>query len=270
MSRDVDQELQAYYNQSDAYLERMSNHDEEFFEPYVTFLADNLAGHERRILDIGCGPGLSSWLIAQRFPELQVLGVDLSEKFIDYAKHNHQRPNLTFQVMNATKLDLADASFDVIASNDVIEHIPDVESHLSQCDRVLAQNGLVLIMSPNILNPVMPLYFAMTGQRCRGRKLSTLSAVSEFIRLLVLFARKRMQKRAFFTYIDPLLDDSVQTGADADAVFLCNPVDLELYFRAKEYTITNLTMARTSRMRAIRALSKYWAPVAIAARKKGQ
>src|SRR5437660_5869950 len=71
-----------------------------------------------RVLDIGCGPG--GWLldVAAHSPQMQGVGIDISQLMIAYATdlaRSHTLPNVVFRVMDATgPLDFADASFDLV------------------------------------------------------------------------------------------------------------------------------------------------------------
>lgn len=70
------------------------------------------------VLDLACGPG--GWVMETAFahPEMQVVGVDISEKMIAYARAQtkvQRLPNATFHVMNILQpLTFADASFDLV------------------------------------------------------------------------------------------------------------------------------------------------------------
>lgn len=65
----------------------------------------------KTILDAGCGLGYTTAVIAESFPEAQVLGVDLAEDAITYAKDHH-----------------ANASFDVVALDPSCERIGTFDS----------------------------------------------------------------------------------------------------------------------------------------------
>jgi ubiquinone/menaquinone biosynthesis C-methylase UbiE len=71
-----------------------------------------------RILDIGCGPG--GWVLDVAFehPDIEVVGIDVSQQMIEYARAHaraQKMSNASFQVMNALrKLEFPDASFDVV------------------------------------------------------------------------------------------------------------------------------------------------------------
>ena len=261
--------LKDYYNQSDAYLERMSEKTPAAFDLYLKFIGRYVGIHSGRLLDIGCGAGLSSWLIAQRFPQFDVVGGDLSEKFINYAKSNYILPNLRYELMDACDINLHDRSIDAISSKDVIEHVPDVEKHLQECDRVLKPGGYMLIMSPNLLNPIMPLYLALRGRKWHGLRMTVSQSIAESLRISQMFLHKLVSSSPFFNYRKPILDDAIHTADDVDSVFLSNPLDLGAYFGVLgNYHVLNLTLARNKKQRMLKMFCRSWLPVALAVRKK--
>jgi ubiquinone/menaquinone biosynthesis C-methylase UbiE len=75
----------------------------------------DLSGVET-VLDVACGPGGWAREVAQRFPEMQVVGIDIHQPMIRYAQAFAQvqrLDNLHFWVMNAVEpLAFADASFE--------------------------------------------------------------------------------------------------------------------------------------------------------------
>lgn len=103
----------------------------------------------RRVLDVGCGTGYGSAMVASRVHE--VVGVDNSEEAVAWARAKHQLDNLEFMIMPATKLSFPDASFDAAYSIQVIEHIEDVELYLSEVVRVLKPGGRFVLATPNRL-----------------------------------------------------------------------------------------------------------------------
>jgi SAM-dependent methyltransferase len=74
-----------------------------------------------KVLDIGCGTGISSYFMASK--GAIVTAVDLSNKLIEFAKQNSFHENVTYIVADATKLKL-DKRFDIITIIDSMEHIP--------------------------------------------------------------------------------------------------------------------------------------------------
>ena len=64
----------------------------------------------KKIIDIGCGPGNSTQVLAQRFPGVYILGVDSSSNMIEAAKRDY--PNLDFKICDVTKdLSMLDNDF---------------------------------------------------------------------------------------------------------------------------------------------------------------
>lgn len=77
------------------------------------------------ILDLGCGPGNSTKVLADRFPHAaHLLGVDLSPDMLQHAKAKY--PELSFQAFDATcDFETLSTQFDVIFSNACIQWVPD-------------------------------------------------------------------------------------------------------------------------------------------------
>jgi ubiquinone/menaquinone biosynthesis C-methylase UbiE len=68
-----------------------------------------------RVLDVGCGSGSMSRLIARTFPRVEVVGVDLREQYLNFARARAEEiQNLTFRSADVFALPFADASFDVV------------------------------------------------------------------------------------------------------------------------------------------------------------
>ena len=103
-----------------------------------------------RILDIGCGSGVAASLIAQT-KGTQVLGIDVKEEAINYARAQFQSPNLNFEVGLVDDLDFEDASIDKIALLEVIEHIyPDqAMKAMREYFRLLKPGGRLVVTTPN-------------------------------------------------------------------------------------------------------------------------
>jgi SAM-dependent methyltransferase len=103
----------------------------------------------RRVLDVGCGTGYGSAMVASHVGE--VVGIDSSDEAVARAKAQHRSANLEFVSMSATGLAFQDASFDAAYSVQVIEHIEDVQLHLSEVVRVLRPGGRFVVATPNRL-----------------------------------------------------------------------------------------------------------------------
>lgn len=99
-------------------------------------------GHERQILDIGCGTGATMDHL-RAFGEVQ--GIDLSELPLSFTR---QRGHKHILCASATELPFADESFDLITALDVIEHLDDDVKGLSEICRVLRPGAPVVLFVP--------------------------------------------------------------------------------------------------------------------------
>lgn len=98
------------------------------------------------VLDAGCGVGYGSAILAA--VARRVVGVDLSEEAIAYARRRYSRPNVEFSVDDLLELRKPDDTFDVVCAFEAIEHLPDPETHLAQVSRVLRPDGVYLVSTP--------------------------------------------------------------------------------------------------------------------------
>ncbi len=98
-----------------------------------------------KILDIGCGPGF--FLDEAKRQGWEAQGVDLSGWAKNYAKENFNIEVFRGPLAEAV---FPDRSFDVIVMNDVIEHLEDPKSALKEIRRVLKNDGVLYISTPDI------------------------------------------------------------------------------------------------------------------------
>jgi SAM-dependent methyltransferase len=103
---------------------------------------------DRAVLDAGCGVGYGTAYLAE--VAASVVGVDLDDGAIAYARERYARPNVEFRIGDLLDLDLADASFDVVCSFETIEHLEDVEAFFGEITRVLRPEGVFLVSTPRV------------------------------------------------------------------------------------------------------------------------
>jgi ubiquinone/menaquinone biosynthesis C-methylase UbiE len=100
----------------------------------------------RSVLEIGCGVGLDSHLMAER--GLAVTAVDLTDVGVATAARRFAREALrgAFSVANAERLPFASASFDYVYSFGVLHHAADTARCIGEVHRVLKPGGEARIM----------------------------------------------------------------------------------------------------------------------------
>jgi len=94
----------------------------------------------RRALDLGTGTGDGAFALAARFPEAEVVGVDLAEAMVEEARRKAP-PELAgrvrFEVGDAAALPFADGEFDLVAMNNMIPFFTEVARVLMPGGRVV-------------------------------------------------------------------------------------------------------------------------------------
>lgn len=107
-----------------------------------------------RVLDLGCGPGVSALVAARLRPGLEVVGVDLSERMIQRARAHLDRTELGDRVRflraDATALPFEEGHFHAAMAHSFLYLVPDRPAVLRECRRVLAPGAPVAMMEPDI------------------------------------------------------------------------------------------------------------------------
>lgn len=103
----------------------------------------------RTVIDVGCGPGNSTEVLAARYPQARISGVDSSADMIAAARQ--RLPNIRFEVQDLR--DWQDAGpFDVILANAVLQWVPHHETLLPALIEKLASGGALAVQMPDNLD----------------------------------------------------------------------------------------------------------------------
>jgi SAM-dependent methyltransferase len=104
----------------------------------------------KRVLDAACGEGYGSALLADVAAD--VTGVDIDADSVAHARARYAaKPHLRYECADATALPFADRAFDLVVSFETLEHLAAQEQLIAGFSRVLADDGLLLISSPDKL-----------------------------------------------------------------------------------------------------------------------
>lgn len=112
-----------------------------------------------RLLELGAGTG--GLCTALALAGYDVAGVEPDDHGVDASRLRARRyPEARVRIEKglAEALPFADGSFDIVLSTQVLEHIPDVQSAVRECFRVLAPGGLTIHFMPNYAFPHEPHY----------------------------------------------------------------------------------------------------------------
>ncbi|MBA3035449.1 MAG: methyltransferase domain-containing protein [Desulfobacterium sp.] len=118
--------------------EKASAHQKEWGAKLIAELA--LKGNER-VLDLGCGDGTNTALIAKLLPNGGVVGIDASTGMINVARPKEQ-PNLRFILMDINAMEFKD-EFDVIFSNATLHWVKYHQHLLKNIFMALKKGGLL-------------------------------------------------------------------------------------------------------------------------------
>ena len=231
------QRMREFYETSETYKHLLAAHDEAYLRHYVA-LVIRYAPSRAKILDLGCGNGISARLLHQA--DFDVIGTDISPLFLEEAQ-GWENSRLRYRVCDVMELPFESESFNVICSNELVEHLPDVETALNEMIRVVCKGGRIVISGPNLCSPLIPMldwFNLMAGKP--GRPVwgeTKRQAWQQFTRNSRLYLTKRFTpKSPDFIYREPDLQaDAI--GGDSDSAYYASPIDLAQFFRLNGFTI---------------------------------
>ena len=96
-----------------------------------------------KVLDYGCGTGYGTYMLSKSAQT--VVGVDVSNEAIAYAKEHFVSDNLTFKNIDEADIE----KYDLIVSFQVIEHLSDDKAYLKKLKGMLNPKGVLLLTTPN-------------------------------------------------------------------------------------------------------------------------
>jgi ubiquinone/menaquinone biosynthesis C-methylase UbiE len=98
-----------------------------------------------RLLEIGCGVGAVLAVLGQEFPDVRLVGVDIEQKQLEFARGHLQRAGVDATLVEADALALpfGEQSFDHVWMMWFLEHIGDPPAALREARRVLVAGGRI-------------------------------------------------------------------------------------------------------------------------------
>lgn len=106
-----------------------------------------IIGKGNNVLDYGCGFGYGSKILSK---ENQVLGMDISDKAIEYAKKNYSDENINYSIGDLSNNGFSKQGlFDAITFFEVLEHIENPKMILQNFKKSLKNNGKLFVSVPN-------------------------------------------------------------------------------------------------------------------------
>lgn len=227
-------DLITFYNSSDEYLEDLKSCQGDSFYEYLAIVMQNIDRYLKtrniKLLELGCGLGYSSYCFSQHLKE--VVGTDISSKFIKFASKSYIKENLSYRVEDAVSLSFQDEEFDVAVAFDFIEHCYNVRMALNEVSRVIKKDGLIIIVSPNLCSFYWPIRNLFASNKHMQEKFS----LAWTLKSLYILLKKIFSSSSNFVYKQPILDVR-RIGLDFDSVYLSNPIDIRKFLKQKGFEI---------------------------------
>jgi ubiquinone/menaquinone biosynthesis C-methylase UbiE len=118
--------------------------DSQQREMRQAFLAEIAFPEKAQLLEVGCGTGVLTRVLAQIDTVQSIIGVDLAPSLVEKARElAAELPNARFEVADAQALPFADASFDVAVFDSTLSHLPEPQRALAEACRVLRPGGIL-------------------------------------------------------------------------------------------------------------------------------
>lgn len=123
-------------------------------QPAIDLVMKINSDNPMRIIDIGCGPGNSTHVLKNRWPNAEIIGLDSSQAMIEQARENYN--DINWVCADASSNLSTFGKFDIVFSNAAIQWIPNQHELLQAMFNILNKNGVMAVQVPNTTN--MPVH----------------------------------------------------------------------------------------------------------------
>ncbi len=119
--------------------------NKERIQPTIDLISRIDFDKPEKIIDIGCGPGNSTQILVQRWPDSKIVGADNSPAMIEKAKKDY--PYQKWILFDAEK-DNIDEKYDIVFSNAALQWMSNQKDILKRFFKLLSKNGLIAVQIP--------------------------------------------------------------------------------------------------------------------------
>ncbi len=167
------------FSQNEAELDRLTRQAELARDIERQILKQAGLRNGMRVLDLACGPGIISRIVADLVPDSEVVGLDLSEALLETARQSlspQEQAHLQFVQGNVYDLDSALGSFDFIYARFLFQHLEQPLLALREIKQLLAPGGILLVADVDdqwlTLHPEPFCFKRFTEEAARGQSLN--------------------------------------------------------------------------------------------------
>lgn len=141
--------VQHYWNGRAATFDEESQHgihSEEQHERWLTVLREWAGEDSRRVLDVGCGTGVLSLLLAEL--DHDVVGVDFAPEMLERARAKARQTDhsIEFQRGDAETLAIPDDTFELVTARHLVWTLPNPTAAIQEWQRVVEPGGRILLI----------------------------------------------------------------------------------------------------------------------------
>jgi trans-aconitate 2-methyltransferase len=123
--------------------------EDERTRPAAELLARVPLDAPRCVVDLGCGPGNSTELLVQRFPDARVTGTDNSPAMVEAARQ--RLPGVAFKLSDIATWQPAEAP-DLVYANAALQWVPDHATLMPRLLSTVARGGVLAVQMPDNLD----------------------------------------------------------------------------------------------------------------------
>ena len=125
-------------------------YEKERTQPSVDLVSRINIENPKRVIDIGCGPGNSTNVLKNKWPESEIIGLDNSEAMLSKARSKYSGINWICE--DASNDLSALGKFDIVFSNAAIQWIPEQELLIKKLFGMLNDDGVLAVQVPYTKN----------------------------------------------------------------------------------------------------------------------
>jgi ubiquinone/menaquinone biosynthesis C-methylase UbiE len=136
-----------------AFAQRYARQHRKMVEGFGREYAEKLVSRGFRagkIMDVGCGFGGLNVVLARRFVDSEIVGIDLSDPLLQLANQSAQAANLgdrvKFEKADVHQIPYPDDSFDVVINTNMVHLVGDAIQMLNEIERILVPDGFLFIV----------------------------------------------------------------------------------------------------------------------------
>jgi ubiquinone/menaquinone biosynthesis C-methylase UbiE len=119
-----------------------------YYEHFHRYIFATYLVKGKTVLDLACGEGYGGHMLAKIANS--VIGIDINKNIIEHASTKYQTDNLAFIQGSILQIPLNEKiKFDVIVCFEAIEHIENHDKLLSEVNRILKNDGIFIVSSPD-------------------------------------------------------------------------------------------------------------------------